>query len=479
MNWAILRTGIGIDIEGGVLRAVYVKRRWRRVRVIDSLSIPGCHQLGPQECGRRYAEFLRRNGLSAPWTAVALPRSEVLLRSLYFPKAAEAELSGAIEYQLDSLHPFEENSVYWAFSSSQNPATPGNPARDRIEVLVAIVEKHTADAIADWFEQAGIAISQFTVTTAALMNTIQKFLQVQSDAASRNQSLFIWNAGADGIEIAGYAADVGLISKMIPVEPADQHGEAPAAAAERQLGIIRSELRISPDLRPPLIICGENDGLDFSSVDSFFSVVRVGQLFSSLSARARFEKANEVIAVAAGMDAADRNGNFLLNLLPAGRRTYQSPFLYLPTYALGALVTILVLALGMRGTFQDWMYGRYLEQQIRALTPQLQAVDSAQAQSKKAYDRLALLANVKTSSVVPLEILSELTKLLPSDVWIQQIVLDGDAVSLVGYGPSGSQLLQTLASSTYFENPQFTAAISRTADGKEMFRIGVRLKRIR
>ena len=103
MNMSLLQNGIGIDIQAGTLQAVCVKRQWKHIRVADRLEIPDYRQAGPQECGRIYGEFLRKNGLKTPWTVVALPRSSVLLRWLSLPRAVEKDLRQAIAYQLDSL----------------------------------------------------------------------------------------------------------------------------------------------------------------------------------------------------------------------------------------------------------------------------------------------------------------------------------------------------------------------------------------
>src|SRR5882672_2124473 len=116
MNWTLLQNGIGIDIQAGIFQAICLKRQLKRVRVADLLEIADYQRLGPQHCGKLYKEFLRKNGLQSPWTVVALPRSAVLLRWLNFPKAVEKDLARAVEYQMDSLHPFEEGSVYWDFA---------------------------------------------------------------------------------------------------------------------------------------------------------------------------------------------------------------------------------------------------------------------------------------------------------------------------------------------------------------------------
>ena len=104
MNWSMPRSGIGIDFSEGSLQATCVKRQWNRIHVPDRLEIPQYKQVGPQDCGRLYRDFLRKNGLEVPWTVVALPRSAVLLRSLRLPQAAEKDVANAEQSLHEPLH---------------------------------------------------------------------------------------------------------------------------------------------------------------------------------------------------------------------------------------------------------------------------------------------------------------------------------------------------------------------------------------
>jgi general secretion pathway protein L len=132
--------------------------------------------------------------------------------------------------------------------------------------------------------------------------------------------------------------------------------------------------------------------------------------------------------------------------------------------------------LGVRGPFQDWLYSLHLEREMEALRPQLQQLEVVQASTETARERLQLLAGARQSTTLPLEILSELTRILPQDLWLQQLAYDGDTLTLSGTVPAASGLLQMLAGSPYFENPQFRSSISRTPEGRESFMVDVRLR---
>jgi len=494
MNWSLLQTGIGIDARGDDFHAVCVKRIAKRIRVADRLEIPQYRSLSPTECGKRYREFLRKNGLKLPWTVVALPRSAFLLRRLSLPRVVQKELPQTIEYQLDGLHPFEGGSVYWDFSVPQSSAKRQDGSAQKeaqeaagfMDVLVAIAEKTYINETAAWYREAGIAVSQFSPAATLLFSMVQFCLGVEKDAEKDAEkaegiAFLALEFRAEAVELVGCAPDMPPIVKEIPLatEPADQAARLLADLLKDQLDLARAELRLDPARRVPLIVCGADSAAVESvpSAESVFSVLSVESLLRGGAVRVQgFPVQQQPVALAAAFVAVRRNTALSFNLLPPDIRSYRSPLAYLPTYALSALVIFLAVLVGARGTVQDWLYYRYLEREIQALRPQLEQVETAQSRSQQLAGRLQLLEGAKSSAHVPLEILSELTRLLPEDVWLQQLQYDGSALALSGYARSASELLQTLAASAYFESPQFTAAISSTPDGDEIFRIGVRLR---
>lgn len=473
------QNGIGIDCEGGTLRAVYVKRQRGRARVADSLEIPEFQELGAAECGRRYREFLQKHGLQAPQTVVALPREAVLLRSLELPRTVEKELGRAVEYQLDSLHPFEDGAVYWDYavwtwseeSAWEKLTKPAEAAGGRLETLVGIAARRAVDETAAWFEEAGIPVSQFGVKAALWIGMLWGRLQ---EAFPGARALFLLQAEAGRAEFVGYAPGREPIWR----EPAaDESQEAVYEELRRELEQARGALRVAPEDRLPLIVCGDEEaGAWLGGAEAGFEIVPARKLLErSVTGLERLER-NGWAGLAAAEAAAGGGVRLPINLLPAEKRTYEPRRTNAPTYALAALVTVLALALGARGPVQDWLYARDLERRMQELRPQVEQLEAAQTGAEEAQARLQLLNGARQSARAPLAVLSELTRILPQDVWLQQFSYDGQTVNITGTAPAASGLLQTLAASPYFENPQFRSSISKTPDSQERFVISARLR---
>ena len=476
LQWG-LQTGVGIEWEGNNLRAVIIRRQFSRLQVTDSFVIPDAKQIGPAECGTRYREFLSKHGLKAPWTVVALPRTAALLRWLSFPLAVGKDLARAVELQLDGLHPFEEGAVYWDTfvweRKGKKPEQEGigaGTAAGNIHVLVAMAEKRRVEEMAEWFAAAGIGVSQFSPGAALLAGAIWS----GKEASGAAGPLLILKCGETP---AGFAGELIGCTPGRDFLWKEIQGGGDAAQLRRELDQARSALRAGAEGSLSLVICGKESVMAAEAQDAGFQAPTLREYFPNLAARAAdFDWRVHAGALAAAVAAADRKTPFAVNLLPAEKRLYQSPLAYLPTYALSSIVVLLAVALGVRGSLQDWMYARHLDQEIQALQPQITQLEAMQDKGQQAAQRLAALSRFEDGAVLPLEILLELTRLLPPDAWLQQLQLEGDTVAISGLSDSASGLLQVLSASAYFENPQFTSSITRTAEGKENFRIGLRLR---
>ena len=111
-----LGTGCGIEIRGDELRVVVVRSRRSRVDVLGYLSIENFRQRNPSEWGPEYRAFLDGLQLAHISARVALPRGEVIVRELVIPPVSRKELSTAVNYQVEGLHPFSSDNVYHAFA---------------------------------------------------------------------------------------------------------------------------------------------------------------------------------------------------------------------------------------------------------------------------------------------------------------------------------------------------------------------------
>src|SRR5262249_48681616 len=132
-----------------------------------------------------YSRFLKSMGASHLSATVLLPRRDVIVRSVALPGVAAKDLENAIRFQLDTLHPYGEDEVCWGWS----PLAYGS-------VLVGIARRATVERYHSLFTEAGIAVSSFTFSAAAVHAAIR--LNGAGETGAHSQGFLALGRSATG-----------------------------------------------------------------------------------------------------------------------------------------------------------------------------------------------------------------------------------------------------------------------------------------
>jgi general secretion pathway protein L len=94
------------------------------------------------------------------------------------------------------------------------------------------------------------------------------------------------------------------------------------------------------------------------------------------------------------------------------------------------------------------------------------------AQRDDLVKRVRFIAGQKQDQPYILDILNELTRILPKDTWLYEIRINRPEVRISGYSPSASSLIGKINDSPIFRNPRFRSPVTRPANtDKERFNL--------
>jgi Tfp pilus assembly protein PilN len=172
-----------------------------------------------------------------------------------------------------------------------------------------------------------------------------------------------------------------------------------------------------------------------------------------------------------------------LNLLPLEMRKKVRD--YGKTVFLGLLSLAVILGFIWGGG----VYSRYrseletLRSEIKKKRPEVEAVERIQKQRTELVSEMAEFAKITRGSVSEVQILKELTELLPPSVWIWQYKFSGREIEISGFADSASELIPLLDKSPLFEKVEFLAPVTKERDRRtgadrerERFKIKMRLE---
>jgi len=219
-KWLAFGTGVGVEIGPEHLTVSVVRVRPSGGVLRGSGVIENFRQRPAAEWGREFSDIVKKHGAAHVAVAVLVPRGEVIVRTLPFPGVKDDELSAAVGFQLDSLHPYgeEEARAGWARLDASN-------------VLIGVAKRDAVDHYTALFAEAGIKVSTLTFSAAALRGALRMV-----DSPPRN--FLAGLATSEGFEVYGESEAKPVFSAVFDMPP------------ERAFAFANAELRLPAETQP-------------------------------------------------------------------------------------------------------------------------------------------------------------------------------------------------------------------------------------
>jgi len=445
---------VGIDCSGGACHLAALGRRFRRLTPLDELHLP----LPPDEdATSKVAAFLDRHRLREVPVIACLPREAVLVRFLNLPAEAEPQLAKVVGYQLGSLHPYKDDQIYWDCA-----VVDRDPKTKQISVMVVLAEKSRVNRWKQALQELGLRLSGLTLGAATLAALLKPLLP---------PTALIVCGRSSGVELLSFHQGNLCATQEIPLEPSASVQER----FEREWHRALAALPVSDPAELPWFVCG--------SIPPAFSAFLEGA--SPLPApKLNLSKRRRPVDVewptlAATYAALTRRASSSINLLPPGERWEPRTGARLPIYALSATAALLALTLASHAWIEGALYNRALERALRDLQSHAQQLRRQNQETSTLQARAVLLENLRAANWHRLDILQQLTKLLPDGTWLQELHISEDTMEINGYSNHAAELVPPLENSPFFTQVEFTAPILRDNQNREVFRIRMRLKQAR
>jgi len=409
-------SGVGIEITGPrgaeTLRVSAVRVRPTGARVLGGFSIEKAAQQPAAEWGQAYSAFVKKLGLKHIVATVLVPREDVILRQVSVPGVSDKDLAAAIGFQMDGLHPYAEEDVVSSWARLPGTST----------VLVAIARRAALERYSAWFAEAGIKVGSFTCAPAAIYSARRLF------ASAPPPSVLAIEEMNGRVELYGESPSRPVFSAAFD------------ATAERAVTLACAELRLDPST---------------TDTRSFHALLG----------------AEPAMPFVAALASACSHLFLPVNLLPVEMRASSSRALWIPTAVVGGLVVMAAVALAAYPSFEDGRYLRSLNQEIAKVTPQALAAAKLDKDIETARQRTLLLDQVKGRSKADIDVLREMTRILPPPIiWLNTLEINRKQVSIAGETDQAAPLLKQIDASPFFEQSEFSMQPMRTGNG-ESFRI--------
>ncbi len=464
-----LRASVGVEIRQEDLLITCLKGGIGEPAFTRFARIAGFRQREREEVRREVDRFFKDEKVSRDNIVLGLPRRDMILRHLELPKEVEDNLKQVMLYQVQSFEPTDEDKLYYDFALLKNAKSD-----KKLMVFLAMARKSVLDGHLQVMNQLGIHPSAVTAGSVAMVGMLAGALN-----GNKDRTYFLADLRPEGIELAVLRSG-GMVYDRESARTSDLSLKQLLLT---EMEIAAGKVRLDPEENiEGLVLAGEDSE---AALDGLREEVPSCQLLGS-RLRLKVPTRNlpllkdAVTALGLAYAGIHRGQPMRLNLLPPELRARQKRWAYIPTIILGLALIAVSVGFAFRQMVQQQILIRELDKEIKALEGPVNRVRDLRTQAENAEKKARAVEEVLNRRDQNLELLRELTTLLPSDTYLTLYRNQDCNLSLNGQSPptSSSDLIPKLENSPLIKDViTTTATFKNSQTGKDMFQLSAKCER--
>lgn len=412
----------------------------------------------PNSLASSVALALGEFGTAKADITLSLPKEWAVIRTAEYPLAFKENLAEAVSYEMDRLTPFEPEDVFYDFRILKEDNA-------KITLLVAAVKNELINPYIASLREAGFNVSRATVNLSGI-GTLCRYLDLPAD------TVFV-EINENGFEGASFSDNsiTGIFS-----------GEFASRDEKSKADMIMAE---TDSLLEGFRSLGRTPGIAVLSKDRNPAIRELLKLRMNLPVTMLDETVMKIIqgrqediscAGAGGVLEALWPRAMGLNLLQKG--CHEKP--KTPKAFTIVLIFTLIVMWALYMLSPVWVEDARLKETDRQIMLRKEEVKKVEALKKEVEvlkSEIASINSFREGRPIALDIVRELTAILPATTWLTRTKITESTVDLQGYAKSATELLPKLEASKYFKKADFVSPTYRDVrSNSDVFNISVKIE---
>ncbi|HWP00143.1 MAG TPA: PilN domain-containing protein [Methylococcus sp.] len=139
---------------------------------------------------------------------------------------------------------------------------------------------------------------------------------------------------------------------------------------------------------------------------------------------------------------------------------------------LAVVAASLLLLLGLLPPWKESRWVEQLENEVKKASKSAKEVESLRQQAEQLTHEIGYLLEKKRTEPIVLDVLNELSKVMPDDTWLNGLQYKDRRLIVQGQSPSASSLISRMEASPYFKNTSFVSPVTKDVSSNlERFQI--------
>lgn len=469
------RSCLGIDLREDRVVLAHLKRSFGRISLaatkVASLSPDKPKEEREAELINTIQQFVSGQSIPKENVVFALPRERAIVKFVEIPSAAKENLRKVVEYELGRHLPFPPEEAAFDYQVVEEK-------EGLLRILLVVVRREELERNLDLLKRMGIRPVAVEVGSTATANL---FFYDQEPLAKGAIAL---------IEIEKNFLELHFFEKGIlkegfhrPVFDEEERGQELKEAL--QLGWLKG---LAPkDGKQSLFFFGREatETLIEKLRHELSMPITLAQSFGKIQLSDGIKGIPESYpSVGLALRGLSKT-KWTINLLPLGLRKKVSRIGIYLAMGLSVLAILLAGAWALIPLVQEREELARVSAQVKEMKPKVEAIEAVQKQRDLLEKEVREFEALKSDDGSKLEVLRELSEILPPSAWIWNLKLRSKEVEINGFATSASDLIAILDKSPLFEKVEFSSPVTKERrlfgdqTEKERFRISAKMERTR
>ena len=439
-----LQNNLSAALDKGTISIAYGSRFLSRISITGVKHYSFEEDRYPQPEDLLYSLSLV-NELKAISSGITLsiPKAWTVIRTVDFPSTVKENIPDVLSYELDRLTPFTAAEALFDYRMLADKG-------ESISLLLMAAKADQIRPYVDILKDKGFTVSRVTVNLSAI-GAFCKYVDRKSDTlfVEINEKGYEGGLFRNGLPAHIFSDtltgldDITKIDKISSemtsiINTEKNQGKAPQVVALLKDKSPGTGELLSSKLDLPVRIMGETEiGMGLRTPPKEVPFAAVGGVIQSLWAEA--------------------NG---LNLLNKGRHEKKRTPLALTVLLMLAIAGICIFYLVAPLRVEEIKL-QQISNQIRPKKEEAMKVEALKKEAESLGAEIALINNFKDDRIMTLDIIKELTTILPKTAWVSRVRVTATSVDIEGYAGAATELIPKLEASKYFAKVEFASSTMR------------------
>ncbi|MFQ3574034.1 MAG: PilN domain-containing protein [Thermodesulfovibrionales bacterium] len=407
---------------------------------IESQEIPK-----PSEVVSSTISFVRESNINIKEIVLCIPKSLVVTRLATLPISVKDNIADVIKYELDRLTPFNKDEAFFDYKIVKEDA-------QKITLLISTVKRAVLNPYLEAFQSVGISVRSVSVSINAL-GTIPRY-------KDKTDNFTVLNLKSNHCEVGIFQNGRLVSANHTAINPSDDEGKILDAISQ----LIKRTSVVSPDISSNkqtlyILLNHHTERLLEQIKNKITPYIKVIDTrrenildFPSLLQADHTSIASLIEALWYKSDGFD--------LLRSEKKTTS----HKPTLSTIILILCLLSIIGayfFAPVHLERKKIRYLEGLIRQKNPEVKRAETLQKEKDTIIKEITQIEDFKHSKTMSIDIIKEMTNVLPKNAWLTRLRISDKRVEIEGYAASASEILAKLETSKYFEKVEFASPTYR------------------